>query len=285
VTELVRAAGAVLWRDGAAGPEVAVIHRPRYDDWSLPKGKLLEGERHLVAALREVREETGFDGAAGTSLGEETYDVVVGGHVRPKTVRWWSVRATEGRFAAGDEVDELRWLTPEAALAMVPAARPLRTWAALPRDAAVVLLVRHASAGDSSAWTGPDELRPLDRKGIRQAELLAEVLGCYRPVRLVSAPPVRCQATVAPLAAALGARVEIDALLGEEGAPADPERQVVSLARSGESVVLCSQGGVIPRVLRALGVGSARAVAEKGSVWVLTLHGGRLLTADDSVLT
>ena len=113
----VRAAGGVVWRRGAQGEiEVAVVHRPRYDDWSLPKGKLDEGEGFLDAAVREVLEETGLEVAVGSELPEVRYRDQRG---RPKVVRYWAMEATGGRFEANDEVDELRWLAPtEAAEAL-----------------------------------------------------------------------------------------------------------------------------------------------------------------------
>jgi 8-oxo-dGTP diphosphatase len=109
----VRAAGGLVLRDGPAGVvEVAVVHRPRYDDWSLPKGKLRPGEAWERAALREVAEETGMSCRLGAELEPETYRDRKG---RTKHVRWWLMRATGGRFVAGREVDQLRWLAPREA--------------------------------------------------------------------------------------------------------------------------------------------------------------------------
>jgi 8-oxo-dGTP diphosphatase len=112
----VRAAGGLVVRDGGRGPEVAVVHRPRYDDWSLPKGKLHPGEDWLAGALREVEEETGLRCEAGEELEPARYRDRKG---RDKLVRWWSMRPLAGVFAANDEVDELRWLAPAKALAML----------------------------------------------------------------------------------------------------------------------------------------------------------------------
>jgi 8-oxo-dGTP diphosphatase len=103
----VRAAGGLVWRPTEAGPEVAVVHRPKYDDWSLPKGKLDPGEDWLAAALREVEEETGLRCEPGDELEPARYRDRKG---RDKLVRWWSMRAVDGVFSPNDEVDELRWL-------------------------------------------------------------------------------------------------------------------------------------------------------------------------------
>ena len=110
--EKVEAAGGVVVRDG----EVLVVHRPRYDDWTLPKGKLDRGERFEDAALREVREETGFSCALGRELPSSEYR---DNRDRPKLVRYWLMEVEGGDFEPNDEVDELRWLTlPEAVEAL-----------------------------------------------------------------------------------------------------------------------------------------------------------------------
>jgi 8-oxo-dGTP diphosphatase len=280
----VRAAGGVLWRQGESGPEVAVVHRPRYDDWSLPKGKLDDDEPHLSAAIREIREETGYDGVAGVRLGSTSYDVSVDGRRVPKVVQWWSVQATGGGFAPGREVDELRWLRPAQARALLGDDGVLARWCSLPLAPALVLLVRHASAGDASSWRGDDDLRPLDDKGIRQTALVTRVLHHYAPTRVLSAPPVRCQDTVRPLADLLGLPVELDPLVGEQDAPARPERHVSRLAQPGTAVVVCSQGGVIPRVVGSLDASLQPVAASKGSLWVLAFSDGVLLSADPGCL-
>jgi 8-oxo-dGTP pyrophosphatase MutT (NUDIX family) len=107
----IEAAGGVLWRERGDQRDFAVIHRPKYDDWTLPKGKLDPGETHKQAAVREVAEETGYTGELGPDLGETWYQH----NARPKRVRYWGMRAVGGRFEANKEVDELRWLALDAA--------------------------------------------------------------------------------------------------------------------------------------------------------------------------
>ena len=107
--DLARAAGGIVWQADAAGEiRVALIHRPAYDDWTLPKGKLRPGEGELEAALREVEEETGFRCAAEHPAGTSTY---VDHQGRDKTVRYWTMRPVGGRFHPSHEVDELRWVS------------------------------------------------------------------------------------------------------------------------------------------------------------------------------
>jgi 8-oxo-(d)GTP phosphatase len=109
--DIVRAAGAVLVRDGA----VAIVHRPRYDDWTLPKGKNNPGEDDSAAALREVWEETGHIGSIERDLGTIEYITEKRGVVAPKVVRYYVMRDEGGTFEPVDEVDELRWLDRESA--------------------------------------------------------------------------------------------------------------------------------------------------------------------------
>lgn len=115
----IRAAGAVLWRRQQGRIKVAVVHRPRHDDWSIPKGKLDGEESEADAALREVTEETGYTGVLGEHLGDVTYPVQAGGVSARKRVRYWAMEATHGMFAPNDEVDELRWVTPAEAVGLL----------------------------------------------------------------------------------------------------------------------------------------------------------------------
>lgn len=109
--DLIRAAGCVVYRDGDSGPEVLVVHRPRYDDWDLPKGKREEGETDLQCAIRETKEESGYEGDVERELASDTYRV----RGRDKLVRWYLMRCTGGGFEANEEVDRIQWLTPDEA--------------------------------------------------------------------------------------------------------------------------------------------------------------------------
>jgi 8-oxo-(d)GTP phosphatase len=290
VTGVVPAAGGVVWRPGAdGGIEVALIHRPRYDDWSLPKGKLDAGEHALPAAVREVREETGFGGVVGRRGPRVSYPVRGG----TKRVDYWLMRAGDGVFRPNDESDELRWLAPAEAAGLVSydhdravLADAART--DVPRSPSL-LLVRHASAGERADFDGPDELRPLDRRGREQARRLAELLPLFRPVELLSADRVRCRQTVEPLADRMGLDMRRAQELGEEEFQADPEAGLALVERllapraDGGVIVVCSQGGAIPSVLMALGVrfegeaGRLWPPSAKGSMWALGGRPGALL--------
>jgi 8-oxo-dGTP diphosphatase len=110
--EITAAGGVLLARDGEGRTKVAVIHRPKYMDWSLPKGKLEEGEGWQEAALREVDEETGYRCKLLAELPHVSY---LDRKSRRKLVRYWLMEPIEGNFEPHGEVDELRWLTPEGA--------------------------------------------------------------------------------------------------------------------------------------------------------------------------
>ncbi|MCW2621919.1 MAG: mutT [Frankiales bacterium] len=287
----VLAAGGVLWRpstEATGGFEIALVHRPRYDDWSLPKGKLEPGEDALVGALREVHEETGFPATAGRYLGTSTYAVALAGVLTPKTVDWWSMRAGEGTFVPGDEVDELRWCDPADAEKLLTAGRDadqVRLLEASGVDLSYALLVRHAAAGSRSEWNREDGDRPLSGKGQRQAEELARQLAGFGVTEVYSAPPVRCRQTVAPLAQQLGLPVRIEPLFGElDFDRAAATARFHELVAAGGTPLISSQGGALPELLdqlaRETGVELADTRTRKAASWVVALRNGRLVAAD-----
>ncbi|MGO4205609.1 bifunctional NUDIX hydrolase/histidine phosphatase family protein [Rhodococcus sp. TAF43] len=285
------AAGAVLWRKSPTNPyeiEIALIHRPRYDDWSFPKGKLDPGETSIVAAVREIGEETGITAQLGRHLSRVTYPIP--GHRKLKRVEYWAAEAASGQFTANNEVDELRWLPPDRVPDQLsyPMDRTiLRRFMQLPPDTTTVLLVRHAKAGSSNKYTGDDTLRPLDTKGLVQAEALVPQLQAFGATEISSADRTRCTQTMEPLAEALGTPIRIEPLLSEEGYAADPagaRARARKIAALGGVQVICSQGGVIPDLMEWWaerdGIQLPSARNRKASTWVLSLSGGRLVAAD-----
>ncbi|MFI1913225.1 NUDIX domain-containing protein [Nocardia sp. NPDC020380] len=289
VTANILAAGAVLWRPGPDGePEMALVHRPKYDDWSLPKGKLDPGETPVVAAAREVTEETGLNSRLGRYLGHVTYPVT--GHRKLKRVDYWAARVLDGEFESNPEVDVLDWQTPRGVMDAVsyPMDRTIiRNFLRLPAETSTLLLVRHGKAGRKDRFAGDDDERPLEKAGRAQARELVPNLLAFGAAEIVSAPPARCVQTVTPLAEQLGAEIELEPLFSESGYAAARDtarKRARELVDPGAVRVICSQGKVIPDLVEwwaAMdGVTLPPARNRKGSVWVLSLHGGRLVAAD-----
>jgi phosphohistidine phosphatase SixA/ADP-ribose pyrophosphatase YjhB (NUDIX family) len=294
-SDTIRAAGGVLWRESTNGTpdpavEVAIIHRPRYGDWTLPKGKLASGESEVDGAIREVLEETGFRVRLGRALGETRYFKEQAGFLRPKVVRWWAMEATGGAFSPTREVDDLRWVSladAHDALTRETDRELLERFVRGPAPTRVVLLVRHASAGSRSEWTGDDHVRPLDEFGYRQAEELVRLLAHFDPTEIVSADFMRCRQTVEPLADALGLDIRETPVVSEEGYPGH-EAEAIELLRTvggpQHASVVCSQGDVIPELLAR--ITSADAVdlpaetSKKASTWALTFQVDRLISCE-----
>ncbi|MET7803267.1 NUDIX hydrolase [Micromonospora chersina] len=283
----IRAAGGVVWRPAAAGVEVCLVHRPRYGDWSLPKGKLDAGEHPLRAAVREVAEETDVRAVPQVRLPTARYR----SEGRPKAVDYWSMRAAaQGGFQPDTEVDEVAWFPADRAVRQVSYphdAEVIAAFAALPPVTATLLLVRHAHAGKRGTWTGPDNGRPLDAEGWAQAQALAALVALLRPTRLVSASARRCVQTLDPAAALLDLPIEVVGDLDEPRPGQQPDEcalaaaaRLTALAADGEPVAVCSQGKVIPGALEHLTGTADDFTTPKGGGWLLAFTGDRLLAAD-----
>jgi len=305
------AAGALLWRPGEQGPEVVLVHRPRYDDWSFPKGKCMPGEHVLITAVREVAEETEIE----TVLGRKLRTVRYLSDGRPKQVDYWAARPAAqvaggadgpfepALFTPNEEVDELTWLPLTAAgdrLTYRHDTEVLSEFASAPAATTAIILVRHASARNKKAWQNaghPDDLtRPLTPLGHVQAKLLGQILSCFGPARVISSPAERCLATVEPYAAMIGGVVEpAQAMAPPPGdqdlAEADPavaaaaRELVTGLVTAGEPAVICGHRENLPAMLRwiceILGAPvPAGTPLRKGAFQVLHVAGGRLISAE-----
>lgn len=260
----VAAAGALVWRQAGNDIEVALVHRPRYDDWSWPKGKLDPGEEWSVAAVREVHEETGLQVRLGLPLPTSLYALQRG---EIKQVRYWSAEVIGGDGALVNEIDQVAWLTPAQAASRLTHPRDRDQLTALERarragDLACwpLLVVRHAEAIGRSKWSGTDRDRPLDRAGRAWAQHLAPILAAYAPHRLISSPARRCMQTLEPYADACGDRIVAKNGLSEEVHEDDPSRSVKHLRRAlerGAPVALCTHRPLLPDLLRLLAVQAA----------------------------
>jgi 8-oxo-dGTP diphosphatase len=283
----VRAAGAVVWRPAGRGAQVAVVHRAKYDDWSFPKGKVEPGEHLLLAAVREVAEETGLEVTLGRRLPEVRYNSA--GAV--KRVDYWVATTTGSAtaFAANSEIDQLAWLAASRAnvvLSYQRDAETLREFRTGPRRTSPMILVRHASAGSKSAWHSDDVSRPLDAAGKKDAKLLAALLKCFGECRVLSSPAERCAATVRPYAALAGTTVEIDAALevtksSDSGSAGVAAKIGAQLAADEQPVVVCGHRENLAMLIEAACVQlGAAAPADrplrKGEFMVLHRAAGKL---------
>jgi 8-oxo-(d)GTP phosphatase len=258
---LIRAAGALVWRASRTGPEIVLVHRPRYDDWSYPKGKAKRGEHVLQTATREIAEETGLRVALGRRLAESVYQV----DGRTKQVSYWAARCLgSAGFVPDDEVDKLTWLRPAQVADQLSYQRDrtlLDEFTAGPADSVPFILLRHAHAGAKSADRAADLARPLDDHGVAQATLLAELLASYGRCRVLSSAAERCLGTVRPYADALGSQVEVEPAFTvpaeSDSDPADPassglaRQRVADLARAGVPTVICAHNENLAAMARA----------------------------------
>jgi 8-oxo-(d)GTP phosphatase len=256
----VLAGGAVVSRDDPIrGTEVVLIHRERYNDWTLPKGKLEAGESIPVCAVREVLEETGVTIRLGVPLDQITYEA---GKAGRKQVSWWGgVMLSSVPRPGDDEVDAVCWLPIREAMTKLTYSQDhflVRQFLDQP-ETTPLIIVRHAKAMDRKDWSRKDSLRPVNTRGRRQARLLIPMLGAYGVRRLISSTSTRCQSTVQPYAAARNVRVESYGQLTEEVGEDDP-KGVARLIRkvrdatvaSGEPTAICVHRPVLPHILDAL---------------------------------
>ena len=275
--------GALPWRIGGKGAlEVLLIHRPAHGDWSIPKGKADPGETGPECAEREVREETGLQCRLGAELPTIRYE---DSKRRIKSIRYWAAAAGPGRFTPNEEVDAVRWLSLPAALRTVteprdrPAIIALGTLLQLelgirpaPKREKMLLLVRGAEMTKRDEWDPAAGSRPLARIGEQAARSLASLGAVFDIERIVSAPSIRCLATVARLARRESLVVERSEHLAAGSLAATLD--LVAKAR-GTGTVLCTHEDVMADVLAHLihhdrTVLTKRFRVRKGSAWVVT---------------
>lgn len=258
----VRAAGSIVWRYGSDEPEVVVVHRPRYDDWSFPKGKLHRGEKPIAAAAREVEEETGLRVRIGPRMRDDHYTMTSTG--QPKVVSYWIGRpppsADLTSYQPNDEIDQVVWMSLSKARKRLTYPRDvdlLEEFRVSAYDSAVLIVVRHAAARKRRTWKGEDNERPLTADGARQAKALVPVFAAYGITRVVTSDAVRCVDTVLPYVNASGVKMRLDPGISEEGVTDKALEKLAGTAlQSSKRIAICTHRPVLPALCGALGITS-----------------------------
>jgi 8-oxo-dGTP diphosphatase len=260
----VYAAGGVVWRLVEGKPRVLLIHRTKYRDVTLPKGKVDPGEMLAETAVREIREETGIHVSLGVPIGVSRYRLP---NSREKIVHYWAAEATDpavraSSFVPNKEIAALEWTSVKQArtrLSYPVDIQILDAFQALVDQGVTrtfpLVALRHGKAKSRAAWTGTDASRPLTARGRRQANAIVGPLLAFGVRKIVSSPAERCMKTVAPLAASLARRIEQTPLISQdawEDGTADVRAVVGERVRARRAAVLCSHGPVLPEILSEL---------------------------------
>ena len=222
-TDVVLAAGALVWRVRGDQLQVLAVHRPRYDDWSWPKGKLDPGETLPACAVREVAEETQKIVALGQPLPTLRYPI---GGGKFKIVRYWAAQviasdspAVAARLpvepASKNEIDQIKWLTAEDARHLItfhddlrPLDQLIEAYEAGRLTSRVLIVARHARAKRRKAWEGADDDRPITKGGAVRATQLVGLFAAFGTTKVSSSPSRRCRDTVSPFADAAGLTIQ-----------------------------------------------------------------------------
>lgn len=252
------AAGAIVRRKDNGG-EVLLVHRPKYDDWSWPKGKQDPDEHVTATAVREVLEETGVEIRLDRPLPPQCYGIAGD---RTKTVHYWVGRvigdADVSGYQINDEIDEVGWFSIDKARQLLTYADDVELLDSLerrPKKTAALIVVRHARSTKRATWQGTDDERPLTTVGRLQARSLIPVLSAYGVTRIVSSDSLRCLRTLSPYARDHVLGIDATAGLNEEDATAFTIGSAIEGLLAGkENAVLCSHRPVLPVIFDQLGI-------------------------------
>ncbi|CAB5241358.1 unannotated protein [freshwater metagenome] len=275
---MIRAAGAILWRKSSSQEiQVALIHRPKYDDWTFPKGTVDTLETPIMAAFREVKEETGYEAKFGRYLGEVVYKE----DGKNKQVKYWAAQAssTREKFVPNDEVDVIQWVTPKEAknfLSYADDRELIKLFRGTHVDTNTYVLLRHATAVGRGDWERPDTDRPLNELGKAQATALTKALQPFGIKKFVSSTAHRCISTLEPIARETGTAIELNEKLCADRFEINENYSIdfiKELLSSNDPTVICSHNPIIPHAIASLI--SSRYTPEEfapllpGDAWVL----------------
>ncbi|MFT4259176.1 NUDIX hydrolase [Microbacterium sp.] len=277
----VYAAGAVVWRIVDGKLRILLIHRTKYRDVTLPKGKVDPGEMLAETAVREVHEETGIRVVLGVPVGVSRYHMPSN---KQKVVHYWAAEATdkairESSFVPGREIAAIEWVSLKKARARLSYPVDLEIldfFAKLVDDGVLrtfpVIALRHGKALPRAEWDEADAARPLTRRGARQAESIVGPLRAFGVRKVITSDAVRCVDTVTPLAHALRRPIAATGRISQdswESGTADVRAVVGRRVRAGKPAVICSHGPVLPSILAEIALATG------------TIHGSYIDSAAD----
>ena len=285
----IQGAGAVLWQSiDDTGVKIAVIHRPRYDDWSFPKGGVDAGESHIQAAFREVLEETGVKAIFGPEIGTVDYEV----NSVTKEVRYWLAEAHEFNVMTPnpEEVDAIEWLSISDAINKLSNSddrEVLRMAEEFGFGSTPLVLLRHTKALKRDLWDGDDGDRPLEHMGQIQAARIPAIYAPYAIEKIYSSDAIRCVQTIEVMAAEYGITPIYSSEISEFGFEKDSEKALdyaLSVMLSDKSSVMCSHNPVLPKLVKKL-IGKKNfkrlsAELKPGDSFVLHHRAGEVIAVD-----
>ena len=288
MSKIILAAGALVWRKSKEKKiEIAVIHRPKYNDWTIPKGKVELNESSIACAYREVIEETSLETEFAMYLGEVKYQSLDG----PKQVSFWSAQVVkENTFTPNSEVDAIKWVEAAKAakfLSLESDKEILSKFNKLKYESKPLVLLRHAKALSRDEWQGDDDDRPLDSLGQMQAKRLLSIYQAFNLEQIHTSDAIRCYDTVEPMAKALGLRLEVSNKLSESAFKKDKEDAfdyARDLIKSDKRALLCSHNPILPKVLNKLtkksDVESDEEKLYPADAWVIHRIGKEIIQID-----
>lgn len=282
------AAGTVTWRRNETGEvQVALIHRPKYDDWSFPKGKIEGLESPTACAHRETLEETGFEVRLHSFLGELAYQTPEG----TKRIKYWSAKfLDEIKSVNFSEVDQVLWL--ESKIAREKLTNPddreiLDRFLSTDLDTRVLILLRHAKAIARDEWQSEDLDRPLSALGEQQAKRLVSSLSPFAIKEIHSSSAVRCYETINPLARALSLDYFFTDSLTEyvyQQNSARTLKYIDRLLENDHTTLVCGHNPILPRYLaqkfERQGFEISEGALKPGEAWVVHHIGKEVISVD-----
>lgn len=286
---MIRAAGVILWRERKPFElEIALVHRPEFDDWTFPKGKIETGESAIQAAFREVFEETGIRPVFGPYLGFVEYEV----DGEKKKVQYWMAKApkTLPKFSGNEEVDRLEWVNLRQArhfLTYDIDREVLKFFRGSERHGNVMLLLRHAKAVKRADWNGDDSDRPLESDGVVTANRIVKHLEMFSIDEIHSSDAIRCMSTIEPIHMKFNVPKVITDQLSEYIFSKDDliaAKYVKQLAKFAGNYLVCSHNPIISIVLDNLVKYPEYFDLDKdlgpGDCWVVHHRGGKVFAVN-----